>query len=273
MGDPDIALPKNMWKIDLARTGDLAWTGNLAVRNEVRGSVLSEKEMCAHEYELTDPELYTKSVPLYELTNKRSQRLIIALFPTVGTSSKTSVKAKVVTCTTKYEEMRLSLRTLGIKIPHLLYEFSIPEREHSLSDISDDGFLFPLYALEARKAQLERLCTVSPLIIDDLFNVKNVFLYYLEGSSPKSEEEGNNGRLEQRHKMRMDLAAPTTIVLDIIVSPSLSMRSVPPISSLIPIDKDFPPIVLYIRPSMSTNEEMLVEDHEGLFPWHGYLSA
>ncbi len=26
--------------------------------------MLSEMEMCAHEYELTDPDLYTKSVPL-----------------------------------------------------------------------------------------------------------------------------------------------------------------------------------------------------------------
>ncbi|MBA0751926.1 hypothetical protein Gogos_000814 [Gossypium gossypioides] len=143
--------------------------------------------------------------------------------------SKTSVEAKIVPCTTKYKEMRRSLRVWGIEIPHFAYEFSIPEGEQSLSDTSDGGFLLPLHILEARvkckvadkfdyptewsmssqdmclfkrtietnygKAQLERLRTGNPSIIKDLITVRNVFLYYVEGYNPNSINSDELGRV------------------------------------------------------------------------------
>ncbi|KAH1130229.1 hypothetical protein J1N35_001607 [Gossypium stocksii] len=44
--------------------------------------------------------------------------------------------------------MRQGLRVRKIKIPHFAYEFSIPRREHSLSNTSNGGFLLLLHALE-----------------------------------------------------------------------------------------------------------------------------
>ncbi|KAH1031706.1 hypothetical protein J1N35_043880 [Gossypium stocksii] len=43
-----------------------------------------------------------------------------------------------------------------------------------------------------KKAQLERLRTGSPLIIEDLVIVRNVFLYYLKGRSPNKYRSGDS---------------------------------------------------------------------------------
>lgn len=71
----------------------------------------------------------------------------------------------------------------------------------------------------------------------------------------------------------MDLATTTTKTVDLIISPSVSLQSVPPVSSPIPADEHFPPIVPYISPSVFTNEEIVVEGDRRSFPWHDHLSA
>ncbi|KAH1121416.1 hypothetical protein J1N35_004576 [Gossypium stocksii] len=46
--------------------------------------------------------------------------------------------------------MSQTLGVHGIQTPNYAYDFFVPERPHILNDPSDDSFLLPLYALEAR---------------------------------------------------------------------------------------------------------------------------
>ncbi|PPS14868.1 hypothetical protein GOBAR_AA05696 [Gossypium barbadense] len=170
---------------------------------------------------------------------------------------------------------------------------------------------------DCRKTQLERLYTVSPLIIDDLVIVRNVFLYCFEGHSPNGHRLGGSRKVVEALGLLWDEASSTdggllagidyssennlsetdsisheiseamdidylirgtrkkrkTTTMAENVTFTMSLQSVPPVSSPIPADEHFPPIVPYISPSVFTNEEIVVEGDRRLFPWHDHLSA